>query len=267
MIPDYNEDSIKIFLGDCLEVMPQLKAYSFDAVIADLPYGTTSCSWDSPLPLDKIWMQYDRLVKGTGNIILFGSQPFSSRLIQAGGFNLFKYEIIWEKTRPTGFVHAKNKPLKYHENILVFSKGVATHKSQSSRRMTYNPQMTASYKKRGKRVFRTDPRGVMFGGHASGRSFKEFEVEYSEYYPRSIITFANPNHNTVHNTQKPLALMQYLVRTFTNPGDTILDNVCGSGSTLVAARNEGRKAVGIEISHHYYKTAVDRLRQKNFYSV
>lgn len=259
MKPYYNRNGIAIYCGDCLEVMPGLDA-EFDAVIADLPYGTTACSWDAVIPFEPLWREYKRLIKENGAVVLFGGQPFTTDLI-ASNRKWFKYEWVWSKGTISNFQLANFAPLKEHENILVFS----------GKPMRYNPQLkkkNAPIDKRnwsllGKRMDRLN--------HFNSPPKKGAKI-LTHSYPRTILKFnsyqgeANGSHR-LHPTQKPVELLAYLIRTYTNPGELILDNVMGSGTTLVAAQNQGRQAVGIEISEEYCKVAVDRLRQPSFFSL
>ena len=198
--------------------------------------------------------------------MLFGSEPFSS-LLRVSNLEWYKYDWIWEKSITTGFQHSKNKPLKAHENISVFSKGVTNHKTLSANRMVYNPQMKngTPYKK----VQKTPN-----VGNGSMHNASKVNLDYvgtikdnkGVRYPNSVLRFPMHNHKD-HPTQKPVALLQYLIRTYTNPNEIILDNTMGSGTTLVAAQREGRRAVGIELSEDYCKIAVERLRQPSFFSI
>lgn len=244
--------SIEIIEGDCLEVMKEIPDQSVDMVLCDLPYGTTACAWDAIIPLVPMWAAYKRVLTSTGAIVLTASQPFTTILI---GSNLdwFKYELIWEKTRATGHVHAKNKPMKKHENVLVFSPGTTVHASQSSTRMTYNPQglirkETPTVRKKG---------GAADTVMGSRPSHKDVLQEF-ENYPSSVLEFASEG-STVHPTQKPVALFEYLIRTYTNEGDTVLDNTMGSGTTGVACLNTGRNFIGIEKDPMYFGVAERRL--------
>lgn len=263
LVPYYDRNGITIYCGDCLELMPQLKP-PFDAIICDLPYGTTACAWDTIIPFEPLWENYKRLAKKNGAVVLFGSQPFTSKLVMSN-LEWFKYEWIWEKSKCTNFVQAKNMPIKFNENILVFSAAPIGHESQlGNKRMFYNPQGIVRVNKKWNR-----PRKYENGHKLKRDSHKLSRVIEFENYPTSIIKIGNSDNSErgLHPTQKPLELMTYFVRTYTNPGDLILDNCIGSGTTLVAAQNEGRRAVGIEISEDYCEIAVDRLRQRSFFSM
>lgn len=238
--------------GDCLELMPTIADNSVDLILCDLPYGTTACAWDSVIPFEPLWAQYHRIAKPTATIVLTASQPFTTALI-ASNYDAFKYCLVWQKSRATGHVHAKNKPMKIHEDVCVFSKGTTVHASQSKTRMTYNPQglikkAIATVRKNG------GTSDAVMGVRPSHRDvLQEFEN-----YPNSVITAASES-NTVHPTQKPVALMEYLIRTYTNEGDTVLDNCMGSGTTGVACANTGRKFIGIERDDKYFDICCERI--------
>jgi len=246
--------------GDCLDILPTLPAQSVDAIIADPPYGTTACKWDSVIPLEAMWRELKRVVKPRGAVVLFASQPFTSVLI-AANLEWFKYELIWRKGRATGFVHAKNKPLKAHENILVFSQGTTVHESQSSIRMTYNPQFEQG-KPYTKTVTRTNT-GMM--NHAPSKANLDFVGTVNQNngfrYPVSVIDYSLHNVGNSHPTQKPVELLRYLVRTYTNPGETVLDFTMGSGTCGVACAMEGRHFIGVELDAGYFDIAKRRIEQ------
>jgi site-specific DNA-methyltransferase (adenine-specific) len=215
----------------------------FDAIICDLPYGTTACSWDTIIPFEPLWENYKRLVKGNGAVVLFGSQPFTSKLVMSN-LEWFKYEWIWDKVSKTDIFNAKNKPLKRHENILLFSSG--TTANCSHKKMIYNP---LGVKVGTRKTLQTE---TNYGEAMSPRRKSHILGYYEEQgsnYPSSIIQLSNADRtNSFHPTQKPVALLAYLIRTYTNPGEIILDNTMGSGTTLLAAQNEGRRAIGIDRS-------------------
>ncbi len=259
MKPYYDRNGITIFCGDCLEVMPRLEL-EFDAVIADLPYGTTACSWDTVIPFEPLWREYKRLIKENGAVVLFGSQPFTSKLIMSN-LDWFKYEWIWEKTKAQGFMIAKLKPMRAHEAVLVFSQGKTNNDPrQAIKNIPYYPQGLITYNKVVNGVKEKN-------GHGHYRKCqKENHLQEYTNYPTSLLRFDSAS-NIVHPTQKPVALLQYLIRTYTNPGELIIDNAMGSGTTLLAAQNEGRRAIGIEISEEYCKIVVEHLRQPSFFSL
>lgn len=232
-----------LHLGDCLEVMKQIPDGSVDLILCDLPYGTTACKWDTVIPFEPLWAQYRRIAKRNAAIVLTASQPFTSALVMSNPCE-FKYELIWHKERPSAPGVAKFRPLPQHESVLVFGDG----------RTTYNPQMG-----------RGEPYRVAStaGGeeHAFGFSGKPFvRVNNGERFPTSVLPFKTQRRNT-HPTQKPVALMEYLIRTYTNEGDLVLDNCMGSGTTGVACANTGRRFIGIEQDPKYFLIAAQRIQE------
>lgn len=233
---------IDLRLGDCLELMPSLQERSVDLVLADLPYGTTRCSWDSIIPLEPLWKEYRRVCRGA--IILFAQTPFD-KVLGASNLRDLRYEWIWEKSHPTGHLNAKKMPMKAHENVLVFYR----------RQPTYNPQKTSGHVRKSA-VKRGDATPVY-----GRQTFDELPYDSTERYPRSVQLFASDKQRSkLHPTQKPLALCEYLIRTYSNPGDLVLDNCMGSGTTGLACLNTGRRFVGIENDPDSFATAEQRLR-------
>lgn len=230
----------KIIQGDCLEVMKDLEDKSVDLILCDLPYGTTQIEWDIVIPFESLWNEYERLISDNGAIILTASQPFTTDLIQSNR-KLFRYELIWEKSHSTGFLDANRKPLKAHENVLVFYKALPI----------YNPIMTVG---KPYTSLHYANGSVQYGNHGTVLTKNE-----GERYPKSIIKISSEG-NTMHPTQKPLELFEYFIKTYSNEEDFVLDNCCGSGTAIVAARNLNRNALGIEISPEYAKIAQDRLK-------
>jgi len=234
-----------LYCGDCLEVMPQLPEQSIHCVLADLPYGTTYAKWDSVIPLHKLWMEYRRLIIGTGVLVFTASQPFTTILIQSN-IEWFKYEWIWDKENPTNFANAKKQPLKQHENVVVFSRGQSP----------YYPIKTPgkpNHKQGSSKTNISETRLI------SERTVDDLS---GMKYPKSILHF--PKHSSqcgLHPTQKPVELMSYLIRTYTQPGEIILDNVFGSGTTGVAAMQEGRQFIGIEKEKEYFDKACQRIEE------
>lgn len=236
---------IRLENGDCLDVMQTLPSASVDLILCDLPYGTTQNKWDSIIPLDRLWAEYWRIAKPNAAIVLTATQPFSSALVMSDQ-RRFKYEWIWRKSRVTGVLNAKRQPLRTHEVVLVF------YRDQP----TYNPQGLEDCNRR---------TGT---GHVSGKSSANYggikQTDDNRYlqtqtgYPRSVLDIASIG-STVHPTQKPVALMEYLIRTYTNPGDTVLDNCMGSGTTGVAAVQTGRKFIGIERDPDYFAICQKRI--------
>lgn len=247
----------ELHLGDCLEVMKSIPDGSVDMVLCDLPYGTTACQWDSVIPFKPLWEQYKRVIKKNAVVVLTGSQPFTSALVMSNP-EWFKYQWVWKKNRATGHVHAKNKPMKIHEDICVFSSGVTLHEGQSQNRMAYYPQGITELPAGTKRRTRNDAgdNSVM----AKRKSHRETICTHTGY-PVSVIEFSVDvnNGNRFHPTQKPVDLMEYLIRTYSNEGDIVLDNCMGSGTTGVACMNTGRKFIGIEMDSGYFQVAKERI--------
>lgn len=237
--------------GDCLDILPTLAAGSVDAIIADPPYGTTACKWDSVIPLEPMWAELKRVIKPKGAIVLFAAQPFTSALVMSNA-EWFKYEWIWRKSRATDYLSAKNKPMRAHENIVVFSPGTIANKSE--RLMNYYPQGLVS----NPRIERRPGRKISRINGDRPCMVPEYKTEF-ENYPKSVIEFGNPNHGALHPTQKPVDLLRYLIRTYTNEGETVLDFTMGSGTTGVACMMEGRKFIGMELDAGYFDIAKRRI--------
>lgn len=248
----YQDEYVKLYNEDTLEAMKKIPDKSIDMILCDLPYGTTKCSWDSIIPLDKIWAEYKRIIKDYRAIVLNASQPFTTTLISSN-LEWYKYNYVWEKTKAGNFIQAKNMPLKLHEDICVFSNGVVIHKGQSKRRMIYNPQGVHEVDKEWHR-----PRVYDSEHNFKRPSHKTDRKITQEGFPSSILKFGSV-HNPSHPTQKPVELCKFLINTYSNEGETILDNTCGSGTTLVAAKNLKRKCIGIEIEEKYCEIAKNRL--------
>ena len=241
---------IDLRLGDCLEVMKTINDKSIDAIICDLPYGTTACKWDTIIPFEPLWEQYNRIIKDNGAIVLFGSQPFTSALVMSNP-KMFKYELIWDKLKGRQPFLAKIRPMKSHENILVFCKN----------KTIYNPQMTKAEPKnmrdRGKNKETAES---IYG--LQKEYIKNNDLEHLRY-PQSVFRYSGQakeiNNRRYHHTQKPVELLEYLIKTYTNEGDTVLDNTMGSGSTGVACKNTNRNFIGIEKDENYFKIAEQRI--------
>ena len=227
----------ELHMGDCLEVMKSIPDSSVDMILCDLPYGTTQNKWDSVIPFDELWREYSRLCRGP--VVLTASQPFTSALVMSNA-KQFRHNWVWKKTASTGHLNARRMPMKQHEDVLVFCRNSPT----------YNPQGLAPYNK----VTRRGNNGTNFGD-----SGKENFQEWTNY-PRSVLEFSN-DAKPVHPTQKPVALMEYLIKTYTNEGDTVLDNCMGSGTTGVACMNTGRRFIGIEMDAGYFKIAQNRIME------
>ena len=239
------DERYKLYQGDCLEVMDGLISLGvkFDAIITDPPYGTTACKWDSVIPFDKMWERINKLIKPTGAIVLFGSEPFSSRL-RMSNIKSFKYDLIWEKNNSGNFQLAKKQFLKYHENISVFYKKQPTYNPQGLIRLE-NPIIQSNKGKAGK-----------LGHLASEKKRATYKQVYTNY-PKSILKFKR--ETGLHPTQKPVPLLEYLIKTYTNEGDLVLDFTMGSGSTGVACLNTNRRFVGIELDENYFNIAKNRI--------
>jgi DNA modification methylase len=234
---------IQLIHGDCLEEMKKIADGSIDLVLTDPPYGTTACKWDTVIPFEPMWKQLKRVTKKNGAIVLFGSQPFTSALVMSNP-KMFKYEWVWNKSKAVGYLNSKIMPMVAHENILVFSVG----------KTTYNPQKTTGHKayNKGKAYRPTDVYG----------SQKEVLVRNDDgtRYPRTVQYFTTAeSEGKLHPTQKPVALMEYLIKTYTNENETVLDFTMGSGTTGVACKNLNRNFIGIELDANYYEIAKKRI--------
>ena len=234
-------EEIKLIQGDCLEVMKSIPDKFIDAIICDLPYGTTACKWDSVIPFEPLWAQYKRIIKDNGAIVLTASQPFTSALVMSNP-KWFKYQWIWDKKIPSGMSYARFQPMRQHEDVLVFCSGKAP----------YNPQM----------IKRDKP--IKGGGMSKGETTNNDKLialhkTYEYKNPTTIIAFDKVRKGSIHPTQKPVALMEYLVKTYTNQCDIVLDNCMGSGTTGVACKNLGRKFIGIEQDANYFEIASKRI--------
>jgi len=233
----------QIIQGDCLEVLKTLPENSVDMVLADPPYGTTACKWDSVIPLEPMWEQLKRVIKPNGAIVMMASQPFTTTLISSN-MKWFKYEWVWNKVTGRGHLVAKHRPMAQHENILVFGNG----------KVKYNPQMVLMDKPQKGKSMEACRTSIM-GGHTT----KESEtIIRTHKYPKTIIT-QGVDGKYIHPTQKPVALMEYLIKTYTNKGELVLDFAMGSGTTGVACVNTGRDFIGIELSAEYAKMAERRV--------
>jgi len=240
---------MKLMHGDCLELMAQIPDGSVDMILCDLPYGTTACKWDSVIPFEPLWAHYKRLIKKNGAIVLTASQPFTSAL-GASNLDWLGYQWYWRKTRATGHLNAKKMPMKDVEDVLVFGRGMPTYNPQGLTPVDLLVANSASDMARG---ISSDATSVVTGGITR----KEYR-QTATGYPRQVLDIASEG-NTVHPTQKPVALMEYLIRTYTNEGETVLDNCMGSGTTGVACINTGRNFIGIEKDAGYFAIAKARI--------
>lgn len=242
---------MKLMLGDCLDVMREIPDGSVDAVIADLPYGTTSCKWDSVIPFEPLWEQYRRVAKPGGCVVLFGNQPFTSALIQSN-LPWFKQCLVWDKNKCGSPGLANIRPMQTHEDVVVFAPG----------KTTYNPQMES-----GEPYARETSKPEGYKGrvnnHGYGMKPRSGFSNEGTRYPKSIIRISRDfsAQQQVHPTQKPVALMEYLIRTYTNEGDLVVDNCMGSGTTGIACVKTGRHFIGIERDQAYYLIAAQRIQE------
>lgn len=243
---------IDLMLGDCIEMMAEIEDGSVDMVLTDPPYGTTACKWDSVIPFEPMWAQIKRVVKKNGAVVMTASQPFTSALVMSN-VEWFKYCWVWHKSRPSGFAQAKNMPMKDYEDVAVFSEGATVHATQSKRRMPYNPQGLVTFDTP-KKYHKTSYSDSAFSKRPSHGPYEQAEGNY----PRQVLSIASES-GTVHPTQKPVALMEYLIRTYTNEGEVVLDFTMGSGTTGVAAMNTGRRFIGIERDEGYFDIAEKRI--------
>ena len=243
---------IKFFEGDCLNIMSKhIKDKSIDAIITDQPYGTTACKWDSVIPFDLMWEQLNRIIKPNGAIVLFGSEPFSSALRMSNVKN-YKYDWVWKKNRPTNFFNAYKMPLKLHENILVFYARQPTYNS-----IKENRSASSRNRLKYKHVVKGDNSTGVYG--SSQRLYESRDKEKRLATSVQEIPMSHVE-NGLHPTQKPVALMEYLIKTYTNEGETVLDFTMGSGSTLIACHNTKRNGIGIEKDKYYFNISVTRYK-------
>jgi DNA modification methylase len=245
-----SEGKKEILLGDCLELMKDIPNGSIDMILCDLPYGTTQCKWDTIIPFDKLWEQYERIIKPNGAIILFGSEPFSSYL-RMSNIKLYRYDIVWNKIRCSNFALANKQPLKAHENISVFYKKLPK----------YNPQMGI-----GKPYDKTKYDGAIDNSNITGHTIKRTrKINNGERFPVSIIQFSMDwrRQDQMHPTQKPVSLFEYLIKTYTNDNDLVLDNTAGSGTTAIACLNTNRQFIVMEKEQKYYDIILKRVGDFN----
>lgn len=235
---------IDLRCGDCIEIMKDIPDRSIDMILCDLPYGTTACKWDIVIPFDKLWKQYNRIIKDNGAIVLFGSEPFTSKLI-CSNLTGFKYRWDWNKKIPSGMSYARYRPMQQIEDIIVFTK--------NGEKTQYNPQLTK----------RDKP--IKSGGTKHSETApikykdKDFKKTYKYKNPTTLLEFDKVRKGSIHPTQKPVALLEYLIKTYTNEGNTVLDNCMGSGSTGVACINTNRNFIGIELDKKYFEIAKQRI--------
>lgn len=245
---------MNLYRAECLSVMAELPDASVDLVLCDLPYGTTACAWDRVIDTGVLWREYRRLLKATGTVVLTAAQPFSTAVTYPA-LDLFKHASVWVKNRPTGAQHAKNRPMSKHEDVLVFSKGKMGHAVQvGAKRMTYNPQGVTDA---GVKIVTAKGCHSRLTGPRPNQVGREYVAQTG--FPHTVLTF-DKEETHEHPTQKPVALMDYLVRTYSNLGDVVLDNCMGSGTTGVACVQSGREFIGIEMDEAYFQIAERRIK-------
>ena len=242
---------IKLINNDCLKVLPTIPDQSVDLILTDPPYGTTQCKWDSIIPFEPMWKELKRIIKNNGCIALFGTEPFSSYL-RTSNIKCFKYDWIWDKKIGLGFLDAKFRPLKSHENISIFGSLGSGVSNGSKKPIKYNPQgliqTTKTNKNTKSNILNSEPKKRKF-------------INVKTNYPKTIINFSK-DKKRLHPTQKPIALLEYLIKTYTNENDTVLDFTMGSGSTGVAAKNLNREFIGIELDEKYFNIASERINNE-----
>lgn len=238
---------MKLLQGDCLEVMKDIPDGSVDMVLTDPPYGTTACKWDSVIPFEPMWDQLKRITKKNGAIVMTASQPFTSALVMSN-VKMFKYDWVWRKPKGTGHLNAKKMPMRDKEDILVFYQ----------KPCLYNPQFTLGtpYKNKAGNPSKSTSMTDSYGKYTNFRNDNE-----GKRFPKQVLEIPVVERGTVHPTQKPVALMEYLIKTYTNKGDTVLDFTMGSGTTGVACVNTGRDFIGIELDETYFGIAQDRIKE------
>ena len=262
---------MKLLQGDCLELMKDIPDGSIDMILADLPYGTTNNAWDTIIPFEPLWEEYERVIKDNGVIVLTASQPFTSKLVSSK-LEWFKHEWIWEKQRASNFMRANHEPLKYHENILVFSKGTLDINPQKYKVLEIDEIMNMTkkevesmmkskdYDRFGKVDRRKTVRNQDENKKHLGSEIKRVRNADDGFRnPKSVLKINSKLYGNVHPTQKPVPLFEYLIKTYTNEGDIVLDNVMGSGTTGVACKNLNRNFIGIELDETYFNIAKERI--------
>jgi site-specific DNA-methyltransferase (adenine-specific) len=240
---------IKLMQGDCLERMKEIPSGSVDMVLTDPPYGTTACKWDSIIPLEPMWEQLKRIIKPNGAIVMTASQPFTTTLISSN-MKGFAFCWVWDKKFAANFVQAKRQPLKDHEDVIVFTK--------TGKQPLYYPQMTARDKPI-KKGGNKQSKAIPIAQTDNAKEFSKKSKTYNLKYPTSQLRYSSREGRGLHPTQKPIALMQYLIKTYTNEGETVLDFTMGSGTTGVAAKNLNRNFIGIELDETYFNIAKERI--------
>lgn len=246
MTCDFKNENLWLMKGDCLERMKEIPDGSVDMVLADVPYGTTACAWDSVIPLEPMWEQLKRIIKPRGAIVMTASQPFTSVLV-CSNIKMFKYDWTWRKPKGTGHLNAKRQPMRDKEDIVVFCSG----------QTIYNPQMTSGAPYKDKAGKSHDARTSMTDSYGAYTNFRNDND--GKRYPKQVLEFGVVERNTVHPTQKPVALMEYMIKTYTNEDETVLDFTAGSFTTGVACVNLDRKFIGIEMDEKYFEIGSNRV--------
>ncbi len=241
-------DLNKIYNMDCLEGMKDIPDKSIDMILCDLPYGTTACKWDSIIPFEPLWEQYNRIIKKHGAIVLFGIEPFASNLRMSNIKN-YKYDWVWDKRIPSGMSYARFQPMRRVENIMVFTK--------NGEKTVYNPQLELRDKPIKKGGNRYSPSAPI----QASKEGKTFKKTYTHKQPTNLLQFDKVRRGSVHPTQKPIVLCEYLIKTYTNEGETVLDNCIGSGTTAIACINTNRNFIGFELDKHYCDIANERIQK------
>lgn len=260
-LDDLKNDNITLLHGDCLDRMNEIDDNSVDLILCDLPYGTTKCKWDTIIDMDKLWEHYTRIIKKpSGVIALFGQQPFTSMLVSSN-YEWYKYNLIWKKNKTTQYLLANYRPMKCTEDICVFSPGGAAAASRKKGNMTYNPQnlIPVNIKKKNskERIGKMLNQSHHLGPNNKLVSNSEYSQKFTNY-PTEFIEF-DIEYDTIHETQKPVKLIEYLIKTYSNEGDVVVDNTMGSGTTGIASLNTNRKFIGIELNDLYYKLSKHRI--------
>lgn len=244
-VKDYKDGNVHLMFGDCLERMKEIPDGSVDLILTDPPYGTTACKWDTVIPFEPMWSELKRIIKPNGAIVLFGSEPFSSAL-RMSNIKQYKYDWIWDKVTAKGHLVAKIRPMQQTENISVFGCGKIQYFPIMVKRDVVRNDVSVEYS-----------RTEIVGGKTT-KDMKKISREFK--YPKNVLIFSNASQkDKLHPTQKPVALLEYLIKTYTQEGETVLDFTCGSGSTLVAAKNTKRNAIGIELDEKYFEIAKNRI--------
>ena len=238
----------KIYNEDCLEGMKRIPDKSVDMILCDLPYGTTACNWDTIIPFEPLWEQYNRIIKDNGAIVLFGSEPFSSnlRMSNIGGY---KYDWIWDKRIPSGMSYARFQPMRRTENVMIFT--------ADGKKTIYYPQLELRDKPIKNGGNKYSPSAPI----QASKEGKEYKKTYTHKQPTNLLQFDKVRNGTIHPAQKPVALFEYLIRTYTDEGETVLDNCMGSGTTAIASMNTGRNFIGFELDETYFNLANERIAQ------